>query len=217
MLAALFIESLQSNPRFFFAVLITVVVSICLHELAHGLAAVRLGDRTPIERDRMTLNPLVHMGLFSFIMLLLAGIAWGAMPITPGRLRGRYAEAAVAVAGPATNVLLAALALTALGLWQRFEPPGERGQLAENGIYLLWVFGLTNIALAMFNLLPVPPLDGARILANFSSPFRRLTDTAAGGLLVVFLLVFAYVGPMIFRAAGYVARNYLVLVRGWET
>src|SRR4051812_20537723 len=113
----MFILNLQRDPRYFFAVVITVVVSITIHELAHGVVAVWRGDRTPIDQGHMTLNPAVHMGAFSVIALLVAGIAWGAMPISPSRLRGRYAEAMVAVAGPVSNLLLAMLSLTALGIW----------------------------------------------------------------------------------------------------
>ena len=69
----MFIEQLSKDPRFFFAMLITIVVSICLHELAHGFAAIWLGDRTPIESGHMTLSPFVHMGVVSLICLLLAG------------------------------------------------------------------------------------------------------------------------------------------------
>src|SRR3954447_26147620 len=119
MLAAFFIENLQKDPRFFLAVCITVVVSISLHELAHGIVAIWLGDRTPIETGHMTLNPAVHLGPISLICLLLAGIAWGSMPVTPSRLRGRYGDALVAAAGPIMNLLLGAIALVALGLWRR--------------------------------------------------------------------------------------------------
>src|SRR5690242_8274392 len=118
----MFLESLQSNPRFFMAVVITVVVSICLHELCHGIVAIWCGDRTPIERGHMTLNPAVHMGVFSVICLLLAGIAWGSMPINPRRMRGKYAPALVSAAGPACNILLSVLALLSVGLWDRFDP-----------------------------------------------------------------------------------------------
>src|SRR4051794_8117784 len=105
----MFFEELQKDPRFFMAVVITVVVSICIHELSHGFMAIALGDRTPIESGHMTLNPAVHMGVFSVLCLLTAGIAWGSMPVDPTRLRGRYADALVAAAGPASNVVLALL------------------------------------------------------------------------------------------------------------
>ena len=73
----MFIEQLSTDPQYFFAVCITVVLSVCLHELAHGIVAIWLGDRTPIETGHMTLNPAVHMGWMSLVLLLVAGIAWG--------------------------------------------------------------------------------------------------------------------------------------------
>ena len=121
----LFIQTLLSNPLFYLCVVVTVIVSIILHELAHGLAAIKLGDKTPIHTGHMTLDPLVHMGPFSIVILLVVGIAWGLMPIDPTRLRGKYAEAIVAVAGPLTNLILAAIALTALGIWIANDPNAD--------------------------------------------------------------------------------------------
>src|SRR5262245_1924657 len=121
MLADLFIQYLSEEPRFYFAVIITVVFSICVHELSHGITAIAHGYRTPIETGHMTLNPLVHMGGSSLMMLFVAGMAWGAMPVDRRRLRGQFAGSLVALAGPMSNVVMALLALTALGLWQRSD------------------------------------------------------------------------------------------------
>src|SRR5437763_14219429 len=134
MIGGVFIQELATDQRFFFAVCITVVVSICLHELAHGVVAVLLGDRTPIESGHMTLNPAAHISPVSLICLLLAGIAWGLMPVDPRRMRGRYAESFVALAGPAANVLLAVAALASLGIWQRLDdrPTAELPPTLQN-------------------------------------------------------------------------------------
>jgi Zn-dependent protease len=214
----MFIEHLGSNPPYFFAVVITVVVSICIHELAHGVTAVRLGDRTPIESGHMTLNPAVHMGLFSILALLLAGISWGAMPVNPDRLRGRYGDAIVAVAGPVSNALLALLALTSVGLWFRFDGVLEKGMPAGNLQYLLLVFGYVNIMLAMFNLIPIPPLDGSRILANFSDGYKSLAETLnnTGASMMVFVIAFMSVGKVISPAAFQLRHRYLELVSGLQ-
>jgi Zn-dependent protease len=199
----MFILYLQKNPPLFFAVVITVVVSICVHELAHGLVAIRLGDRTPIERGHMTLNPAVHMGVVSVVALLLTGIAWGQMPIDPTRLRGRYGEALVAIAGPLANVLLALLALTALGLWIRHDDAFPRGTPAGNLQFLLSVFGSVNVSLALFNLIPIPPLDGWRVLENFSSGYKRVMEqfSATGATVVLFIVAFAVAGKVTGPAA----------------
>jgi Zn-dependent protease len=213
----MFIESLKSNPRFFFAVVITVVVSITLHELAHGAVAIWRGDRTPIDEGHMSLNPAVHMGPFSIIALLVAGIAWGAMPINPSRLRGRFAEALVAGAGPASNFLLALLSLTALGLWWRFED-GMRPQATPLGNlqYLLEVFGMINLALGMFNLIPIPPLDGAKIVENLVPSLRTVFEhlSMTGASMIVFIVAFSSVGKVIFPAARDLRLEWLQLVSG---
>lgn len=213
----MFITTLSSDPRYFFAVVITVVVSITLHELAHGLAAIRRGDDTPILLQRMTLNPLVHMGGFSIVALLLMGIAWGQMPVNPTRLRGRYAEAFVAAAGPATNLALALAALLALGLWQRAAPlAGAESQPIANAQYLLQIFGVTNLLLMMFNLLPVPPLDGSHILANVVPQYRRLlSGPAVGGVMTAVLLAMLLGGGRyLASAAWHAAEQVLVIARG---
>jgi Zn-dependent protease len=193
------------------------VISITIHELAHGVVAIRLGDRTPIETGHMTLNPAVHLGLFSVIALLVAGIAWGQMPVDPTRLRGRSGEAQVAAAGPVSNVLLALLSLTALGFWWRMD--GDllpRGTPAGNAQFLLSVFGLVNINLALFNMIPVPPLDGWRILENFSDGYKRLMErlNETGATVMVFVLAFALAGKVITPAAEQIRFRFLELVSG---
>ena len=214
----LFIQYLESEPRFYFAVVLAVVVSVSLHELAHGLVAVRLGDDTPIEQERITLNPFVHMGPISLFVLLLSGIAWGSMPIDRARLRGRYGEAQVAAAGPFSNFLIAAVTLTALGLWQRYRDAAtdDLSPMAQNGEFLLGVFGVTNVTLALFNLIPCPPLDGSHILANFSRPFARTLDTMveSGMYFRLAFILFAVAGNVIFPVTERIAIGYLQWVRG---
>jgi Zn-dependent protease len=214
------IELLRSDPRLYFALVLALVVSICLHELAHGIVAVKHGDRTPIEQERITLNPLVHMGALSLVVLLIAGMAWGAMPIDRARLRGRYAEAHVAMAGPLMNLCIAAATLTALGLWQRHYPLASSAHLsdfASNGRLLLRVFGVTNVALALFNLIPVPPLDGSHVLANLSPSYGRSMEliSMTGGSFAMMAMVFMFAGRFIFPAAGAIADRYQFWVRGW--
>src|ERR1700733_7916099 len=205
----MFINELHENPRFFCAWCITVIVSICIHELSHGIVAIWRGDRTPIETGHMTVNPVVHMGLMSLVLLLMAGIAWGAMPVDPRRMRGRYAPALVALAGPLSNVVMATLALTVYGLLPP-KDPADPPPLQ----FLLWTFGVVNIALALFNMLPVPPLDGSRVLANLIPEFGQLLVAlrAGGGIMIIFILVFMFAGNLIFPAAGNAARWYVHLI-----
>lgn len=180
-----------------------VVGSICLHELAHGWAAIRLGDRTPIETGHMTANPMVHMGGMSLIVFLLIGIAWGAMPVNPNRLRGRHADAYVAAAGPAMNLLLAIVAVLLAVVCVVLEARTNLGAPAENAYIFFRVGAALNLLLMMFNLLPIPPLDGSRIVASYRPSFREFYSTGQGQAvgLILFAAVFFYGAGKIFDLA----------------
>ncbi|HYE03552.1 MAG TPA: site-2 protease family protein, partial [Phycisphaerales bacterium] len=161
----------RGGPVLLYSWVVLVMVSIVLHELAHGWAAIRLGDDTPIHAGHMTLNPLVHMGPVSLLVFALAGIAWGAMPVDPSRIRGRHGEALMAFAGPAMNLLLAlifaALAALLVALADRgVIPPLARSELAGHGWAFFSLGVMLNLALAIFNLAPVAPLDGSRVLSS---------------------------------------------------
>jgi len=189
-----------ANPedRFFvIAWYLIVIISIVIHELAHGWMAIRLGDNTPIQLGRMTGNPLVHMGGMSLIALLLFGLAWGQMPIDPSRMRGRYADAKVSFAGPASNLILSALALIGLGLLIRFTPTPEL-QWEKNLHEFLFLAGSANLLLCVFNLVPIPPLDGSHILANFHRGYDNLrSDPGKQGIFMLgFFMVFITFGQL---------------------
>lgn len=187
-----------------------VVLSIVLHELAHGWTAVWQGDDTPVRMHRLTLNPLVHMGGWSFVWLLLVGIAWGSMPIDPSRFRWRRrGRAVVAAAGPAMNLLLVLVALLGLALWIRFSRASD--PLFSNVAACLFVGAEINVFLAVFNLLPIPPLDGAEILAGLSFRTYRLHQHPNAQIIGFFIVIalmmsgllsFAWLGASHVAAAG---------------
>lgn len=187
-----------------------VILSIVLHELGHGYAAIRQGDDTPIYTGHMTWNPLVHMGTMSLIALAILGIAWGAMPVNPSRFKSRYGEALVAAAGPLVNLLLALLCLLLAILW-----PYARGVFPDHVFLNVGIFffvGLMlNITLMAFNLMPVPPLDGSRILADFYPAYNRLWEGERGAVfgILAFMALFYFGGGMIFGTAV-VASRFLV-------
>ena len=180
-------DLLAVAPDRLVAVIVWVVFSICMHELAHGWAAIRLGDRTPIELGHMNLNPFTHIGHLGLIVFALVGITWGAMPVDPSRLRGRYAEAFVAVAGPAMNGALAVLCVLIGGLVVGLAPSESHVQRLAWTVFTVGVG--VNIALGLFNLLPVPPLDGARILSDFSSRAREFYAHPRAPFVGLFVLI----------------------------
>ncbi len=208
------LELLSTNPPLFWTIVVGCIVSVTLHELAHGAVAILLGDDTPRRLGHMTWNPIVHMGFLSLVLLLLAGICWGAMPVDPRRLRGRFGHALVALAGPASNVLIAFVALTLLALWIHVdEAPGD----GEGRLLFLFLteLGPLNLALACFNLLPIPPLDGATVLAGFSASFRRLIESPAlqpylGGVIILVILVLRKLDLSFFALGDWLAGQYLL-------
>jgi Zn-dependent protease len=194
------------SPVLLISWVVWVIGSIVLHELSHGWAAIACGDRTPVETGHMTLNPVVHMGPASLIAFALLGIAWGLMPINPSRFRHRYADAIVAFAGPLMNILLAALALVGMVLWTGFGGGhwttwhAEEPLFGNVRMFLLCGIGL-NLSLAAFNLLPVPPLDGSRILSDFVPAYRRMLDGPNAGVIAIIMMValFAVGGDIVYR------------------
>ena len=178
-------------------VLPVLLFSLVVHEIAHAVAAERLGDPTARMLGRISLNPLVHLDPFMSVMvpglLILAGspvIFGGAKPV-PVNYRflssPRRDMALIALAGPVSNLVIAAFCLVTIRLLAAFE----LYQVPVAFDFL--IYGLqVNVALAVFNMLPVPPLDGSRILAALlpGDSARFLDSLERYGLLLVFALVF---------------------------
>ena len=196
-----------------------VIFSIVLHELAHGWAAIANGDNTPREMGHMTMNPIVHMGRMSLVLFVILGIAWGLMPINPHRFRHeRRGRVLVAAAGPAMNLLLAFITLTAAGTWA-WAVTGGRITVAEHTAanvaqFLFWG-GVINLLLGAFNLIPIPPLDGSAILAGAHPTIDRFYNTPAVrmyGMLVVLFFFFGVIEVPLQRTAQTAASTYVILV-----
>lgn len=150
-------DLLTSNPIAFFLFAIGLVIAITIHEFAHAWVADHLGDPTPRVQGRVTLNPLAHLDPIGTFTLLFIGFGWGKpVQFDPYNLKDRKRDSAlIALAGPASNIILA----IALSLIIHFLVPGV------NIISLVLARMLSiNISLAIFNLVPVAPLDGEKIL-----------------------------------------------------
>ena len=145
-----------------------VFVTLPLHEWAHAFSAHKLGDDTAKWNGRLTLNPLKHLDLFGTAMLLICGVGYAKpVPINPYNFRNRKVGMALsALAGPLMNVLLA---VAAVGLYRVYDV--TLGAHADFQVtFIVWsvligLFAPINIMLAIFNLIPIPPLDGSRVLA----------------------------------------------------
>ncbi|MEJ2747891.1 MAG: site-2 protease family protein [Anaerolineae bacterium] len=174
---------------------VVLLVAFTIHELAHAVTADYLGDPTPRRMGRITLNPLAHLDPFGTVMLLLSGFGWAKpVMVNPLNLRGKYrtSMAIVSLAGPASNVLLAIIFAIPfrLGLMQASMVGSGNSLPSLSFLFVQFVF--INIVLALFNFIPVPPLDGYKILqgvlpAEMSYYLRPLEQY---GFLILIALIF---------------------------
>ncbi len=184
---------------------IILIMSIVVHEVSHGLAAMSQGDLTAKYQGRLTLNPLKHIDLFGSIILPLLFVLSGSnvvfgwakpVPYNPYNLRnGRWSELWVALAGPLSNICIA----LACGLTLRFVGMG----LPIATIQILSDITLINIVLALFNLVPLPPLDGSKILLSLlpekANKIREIFEKYGLFLTIFFIFfVWKFFTPLIF-------------------
>ena len=175
--------------------IIVLLIAFTVHELAHAVTADYLGDPTPRRMGRITLNPLKHLDPFGTIMLIIAGFGWAKpVMVNPMNMRGnpRTSMAIVAIAGPLSNFVMAGIAAIffRLGLVDINSLMRGAGTLSLTN--LLFQFLYINLALAFFNLLPVPPLDGSKILYAVlpAELVYRLRPLEQYGFMILFLVVF---------------------------
>ena len=199
------IFSIFRNPNYDFKTKITlfvfslviVVFSLTIHEVCHGATALALGDRTAQEKGRLTLNPFKHLDPIGSIAMLLFGFGWAKpVPVNPLRFKRkinmRLGMAITAVAGPVSNLVLSFLAMIGI-------------VLCRNGVYdstsplfLLYLFfyllHIMNLYLAVFNFLPVPPLDGSKILFTFLPDKYYFKIMKYEQFIAIGLVVLLYIG-----------------------
>ncbi len=157
--------------------LVPMVLSLSVHEFAHALTADRLGDDTPRRQGRLTLSPLAHYDVFGTIIVPIAAVIFGgvafigwARPVefTPSaltrKLSMRTGSSIVAIAGPLSNLLLAVISIGILAVIAHSRPEMLYDSASAPLISLLRAMFLINVGLCIFNLLPLPPLDGSRLL-----------------------------------------------------
>jgi Zn-dependent protease len=175
-----------------------LLISFPVHEAAHAYTAWRLGDGTARMFGRITLNPIVHFDPVGGLLLIASsilgvGIGWAKpTPVNPSNLRGgSEGEAIVAFAGPASNLVLAALGAIPLRLLLSARETGT--DVPDVVTFVFFYFVLINVALFIFNLIPVPPLDGSKVLFSFMSPrqaYRWRPVLEQYGLVFFLLIVF---------------------------
>lgn len=185
------ISLIFTSPVFFLLWIAAVVFALSVHEFSHALAAHALGDDTALRKGRLTLNPMSHIDPLGFLMLIFAGFGWGKpVPFNPYNLRyPRWGPALVAAGGPAANlasVLVFGFALRALH---------QAGFPDQNLLVIfLTLLVLINGVLFLFNLIPIPPLDGSKALfAALAAPqydrFRASLETRGPIILLALIIL----------------------------
>lgn len=158
----MFLGIFQDDPAAAVALLLGLVIGITVHEAAHATSAYLLGDDTAYRDGRVTLNPMSHLDVLGSLMLVMAGFGWGKpTPVVPSKLRwGIFGPVAVALAGPVSNLLLVAVCAV-LFLLPAFQDPSSYLFIS------VLMVAATNALLFVFNLIPIPPLDGSKVIFPF--------------------------------------------------
>lgn len=185
------ILSLLSTPYVLIGLLLSLLIGITVHEFSHAWMATRLGDPTAKLMGRLSLNPLKHLDPFGTIFLLLVGFGWGRpVPYNPEYLRhGKKDEVKIALAGPLSNFILALIFALPYRLTYYLHL-----DLTLNPFFIICaVITEINIILAVFNLLPIPPLDGSKIIFLFLSEESRIQFERIGPLILMGLIFCVYI------------------------
>lgn len=195
-----------------------VLMALSLHETAHGYVAYKLGDPTARSLGRLTLNPIKHLDPIGFICMILFGFGWA----KPVPIESRYFKkprrdvALTAVAGPVSNLLLATvfaflygIAEIAISHYQSFVGfPNETAFLLAYHFMIFLYYGVAlNVTLAVFNLLPIPPLDGSRIVSAFLPPkiaYKYFKYERIISMVLMILLFVGVLSPVISVASDFI-------------
>jgi Zn-dependent protease len=185
---------LMRDPVTFFVLAVLLLYSVIAHEIAHGLVALRFGDDTAKNSGRLSLNPLLHIDPIGALALFIVGFGWAKpVPINYGKLgNSRLALVAVSLSGCIANIIIATVAISVLHL-QAVSSNPILGRVLE-------IVARINIILGAFNLIPIPPLDGSKVLMGFL-PYKMQQSLAKleryGFFILIALLFTGLLEPVI--------------------
>lgn len=192
----------MANLRIILARIFVLLVCLPVHEYAHALTAYKLGDDTGKRKGRMSLNPFRHLDFAGSCLILLMGFGYAKpVPVNPSNFRNRKRDMAVtAFAGPFSNFLMSVLFLFAVNILNRITRQTGTGSVLTS---FLLQSAYINISLAVFNLLPIPPLDGSKVFGAFlPKEFAGLGNRRTLSLFFILILVS---GRMGFSPIGYLS------------
>lgn len=196
--------------------IIPSVVCITLHELSHGLVAYRLGDDTAKRAGRLSLNPLKHLDIMGLLMLVVFHVGWAKpVPVNMFRFRNpKRGMAVTALAGPVSNVLIALVAMFLYGVL--FIPLGFSG-VGSCFLTMIELTAYISLGLAVFNLLPISPLDGSKVLFSVmrdESYYKLIRYEKFGSLILVALVATGVLGKPLSAAIDWLFNAMLPIAQG---
>lgn len=197
--------NILSNPILFIGFVAGILIAITVHECAHAYIAYKLGDATAKLEGRVSLNPIVHLDFFGTLMLLLAGFGWGKpVPVNAAMFRSKWDEVWVALAGAGANAITALV----LAVIARFLP-------IESLIYaILLIIIQINLMLMIFNLIPIPPLDGSALLKVILPRQAYLTLLSMSNLLFIAFIIFLYSTPIFSKTISLLIGSIMQMLLG---
>lgn len=221
MLLIYLINLLINNPvQFVITIMLIIVpllISITFHEWAHGYVAYKFGDLTPKLQGRLTLNPFAHLDPVGTLMLFIIGIGW-AKPVmlNPLNYPSKTKQMLVALAGPVSNILLAVFLAVVL-VYIQLANPHQTSEAFKTIVMSFNIVIRINLILAIFNLIPIPPLDGSRVLAwmlpeSFEAMFIAFEPY---GLILILILLFSGGINILLKTVGIVQSKLLILIKAF--
>lgn len=194
-----------------------ILMGLVFHEFAHALTADKLGDRTPRYQGRLTLSPMVHLDPVGLILILFAGFGWAKpVQIDPRNLRHpRRDNALISLAGPVTNFIMAVFFAIILKILYSTNGFGLDYNIANNLVRIMGYAITINVYLGIFNLLPIPPLDGSHLLESYTNIERfEFYHTIRQYSMIILILIIAtpVAGKVLTQPANFIISNILRLV-----
>jgi len=179
------ILNLLSNPPYLFGVIAGFIIGFTFHEFSHAWMANRLGDNTARLSGRLTLNPLSHVDLLGTISLVIIGFGWGKpVPLNPNKIKDPNGTIKVALSGVTANLIVALV----FGLILRVATAS--GIAIDNSTFMNFVSGIlfVNLMLIAFNIIPIPPLDGSKVIEGFLS-YESIVRYEQAGPMVLYAII----------------------------
>ena len=197
------VQRAADDPIGFVAFVIAIVLGITVHEFMHAYAATRLGDDTARLMGRLSLNPMAHLDPFGTLLIVLAGFGYGKpVPFNESRLRTALGVSGVALAGPFANIVLAALCALPLRFGGIDPLGGAYSVILESIVFY-------NCILAVFNLIPIPPLDGANVVYGLLPPRQKYTWRSYQQYGPILLLLLFFFGAQVLRIVVFGPATFL--------